>query len=81
MKDREEEITDRARKNMEEFLDRGPGLRYSTRSWVVGRDRTRKKVLLGGLGGIGVGQMWFDESPRHAEDSTFADAPEVSCDE
>ncbi len=77
MPNREEQIADMENRNISEYLERGPGVRYSTRTWVVARDRERKKVLIGGLGSAGVGQMWFSESPTHAETFGYADAPEA----
>ena len=51
--------------NMRIFMERGPGLDSRYRSFVVARNPSEKKILLGGLGGLGVGEMWFDEEPRH----------------
>lgn len=34
-------------------------------------------VLLGGLGVMGVGQMWQEERPDHAEYEGYAEAPIV----
>lgn len=76
---REEEIAARAEQNLQEYMEHGPGLRYTTRTWIVARDRARKKVLLGGLGCMGCGQMWFDDKERYAADPTYADAPELPC--
>lgn len=30
-------------------------------AWVEARDRQNGRVFLGGLGCLGVGQMWFDD--------------------
>jgi hypothetical protein len=46
------------RKNIEEFMEHGPGLRKSTRIFYVARCPSGRHVLKGGLGGMGVGQMW-----------------------
>lgn len=40
-----------------------PRLSYRHQIFLVARDRAKKKVLLGGLGAMGVGQMWVDENP------------------
>lgn len=61
---------------MDEFMEQGPGLRITTRHWVLARDRTKGKSLLGGLGGMGVGQMWFDDNDSIRADPTYADAPD-----
>jgi hypothetical protein len=81
MTEREDMIADRAARNLDEFMERGPGLRWSTRTWVIAKDSTVRKVLLGGLGGMGVGRMWTrtdGDHYSHADDPTYADAPEMS---
>ena len=45
----------------------GPKLRYDYNIWVVAKDTKRKKVLLGGLGGMGIGQMWLEMEDRHKQ--------------
>lgn len=42
-------------------------LRYSLSKnvYVIARDPNQKKILLGGLGGMGIGQMWHDEADHH----------------
>ncbi len=59
---------------MKTFLKHGPGLRKDYNVWVVARDPEAKRVLLGGLGGMGVGQMWFGEDDRHKEYPGYAEA-------
>lgn len=58
-------------------MEQGPRLstRYST--WVVARDRSKGMVLVGGLGGLGVGEMWFREEARHSEYEGYGEAPEM----
>jgi hypothetical protein len=62
--------------NVIKVLKDGPGLRYDLNTWVEARDRTKKRVLLGGLGGMGVGKMWFDETEDHRDYTGYDDAPE-----
>lgn len=79
MTERDEEIARRAEHNMAEFMEKGPGLRWSTQTWVIAKDSTVRKVLVGGLGAMGVGRMWAESYDLHEEnDPTFVDAPEVS---
>ncbi len=33
--------------------------------FVIARDVERQRILLGGLGGLGVGQMWMKEELHH----------------
>ena len=40
--------------------------RDSAGIYVIARDRARKHTLLGGLGAMGVGQMWFPDEPDAA---------------
>lgn len=62
--------------NIATFMAQGPGLRASYSTWVVARDRTRGRVMLGGLGGMGVGQMWSVASDRHESLPGWDDAPD-----
>ena len=64
--------------NFEKFLADGPRLRYDYHVWVVAKDTEHKKVLLGGLGGCGVGEWWFDMEERYTEYSNYAEAPETT---
>ena len=78
MPTRDQIIEESATANLSEFMEHGPGLRWSTRSWAVAKDTANNRVKLGGLGCMGVGEMWFDLDvvPHYTEDPTFADAPE-----
>lgn len=74
----DEPIEQQLDKNMAEFMKHGPGLRITTRVWVAGRDRTNGYVLLSGLGGMGVGTMWFkDDDTSRNEYSGYDDAPDL----
>jgi len=33
--------------------------------FVVARNQVTGQILIGGLGGLGVGEMWFPEEPIH----------------
>ncbi len=65
--------------NLADVLENGPRLNYTKRSFVVARDRHLGRMLLGGLGAMGVGQMWFDDDGSHKDDPTYADAPEAQA--
>lgn len=44
---------------------------------VIARDRTTGWILLGGLGSLGVEEMWFlDDGERYAQLAGYTDAPE-----
>lgn len=45
-------------------------------TWIIAKNSKNKRVLLGGLGSIGVGQMWFEEHPDFAKHAGYAEAPE-----
>ncbi len=51
------------------------GLSYVNKYFVVARDRAKKRVLLGGLGALGVGEMWFDEDKDSPSTPGFHEAP------
>ena len=58
--------------NIEEFMEKGPGLRSTTLTAVVAR--APGKSLVTGLGGMGVGTMWFgDES--YKDQAGYEDIP------
>lgn len=57
--------------NHEHFMKRGPALSYAYGHYVVAKDTAKKCVLLGGLGSMGVGRMWFDMT----EDKRYQDYP------
>lgn len=62
--------------------DRGPRLSYASRAHIVARCPSANRVLLGGLGAFGVGQMWSDEEEHHKTYRGYADADIVdSCPE
>lgn len=51
-------------------------LSYSQRAYVVARHRDGF-VKLGGLGALGVGEMWVVEVPEHADYPGYAEAAVV----
>lgn len=57
------------------LMERGPGLDRRYQSFVIARDPGAKKILLGGLGGMGVGQMWIDTSPKDDNRIGYKNAP------
>ena len=77
---RDKIINERAQSNIDEFMEKGPGLRTTTRSWVLRRCPNGHSEL-GGLGGMGIGVMWFSDHYSdgrvavHTKDQTYAEAP------
>jgi hypothetical protein len=45
-------------------------------SFVVARDRANNRVLVGGLGVVGVGEMWFNDEGKHSDYRGYDSAPE-----
>lgn len=71
-----------AAENREHFMERGPGLSYGYQIYIVAKDTAKGKVLRGGLGGMGVGQMWCDlDLERDSQRPGWEEAPERSCPE
>lgn len=68
------EIEDIQQANVEHFMERGPALSYAYSSYVVARRPSTGEVLLGGLGGMGLAQMWFQETESHVGCPGYADA-------
>ena len=64
----------RQEENVDNFLENGPGLRYSYNTWIIAKDPELGKVLVGGLGALGVGEMWLDDK-EYKEHPDYADAP------
>jgi hypothetical protein len=67
--------------NLDVFMERGPRLSYRYKVWIEARDRKDGWVLLGGLGGMGVGQMWTKETEDHKKYPGYEDAPEQDAPE
>jgi hypothetical protein len=54
----EKQIKESLDNNIKLVMENGPGLYYGLRSHYVAKCHTGKHVLQGGLGCMGVGQMW-----------------------
>jgi len=61
-----------AEHNWQVFLEQGPRLSYRYGAYVLAR--RPGEVLLGGLGGMGMGQMWVTEEPRHRDYPGYEEA-------
>jgi len=72
---REDVIAQRSSQNTTNLITNGRRLSRNRKTWVVAKDPERGYVLIGGLGAMGVGEMWFPTAPRDEEDPTYADAP------
>ncbi len=77
MSERELTVEGAVENNFKVFMERGPGLSSLYRSYVDARDRARGVVLLGGLGGCGVGKMWFRDDGGFSNHVGYVDAEEV----
>ncbi len=84
MADRDEVIADRLAHNLDDVMKNGPRLALGRSTWIVARCPNGPHVLKGGLGGMGVGQMWVTEHndgwenpEKYADnlDPTYAEAP------
>ena len=62
--------------NLDTFLRQGAGLSSNYTVWIEAKDSARKRVLLGGLGGMGVGQMWAEEENCHKKYLGYNEAPQ-----
>ena len=56
--------------NLSVFLQDGPRMSTRYQTYVCARDRSKKTVLVGGLGCVGVGRMWMSESSCADMDTT-----------
>ncbi len=57
----------------------GEGLRFGLQSTCIARCAAGTHVLRGGLGAMGVGQMWGFASEAEQRDPDFAGLPVQSC--
>lgn len=62
--------------NVLKAIQDGPRARTDYNVFVVARDRTARRVLIGGLGSLGVGQMWFPEQEQYVSYPGFENAPD-----
>ncbi len=65
-----------AEENVMKAIQDGPRIRFDYNRWIVARDRARGWSLHGGLGCLGVGQMWIEDSDRTASLPGYEDAPD-----
>jgi hypothetical protein len=56
-------------------MEHGPRLSVARKSYVLAVSHDGRRALLGGLGGLGVGQMWVDVDASVVADPTFIGAP------
>lgn len=68
-----------SRANIQDMMEHGPGLRCTTRSFAISKDTKNKQILLGGLGGMGIGWMWFPLSPSHKDTPGYDEAPDIDA--
>lgn len=61
--------------------DNYPRLNYRLTYFVVARDRAAKMTKLGGLGVMGVGEMWSVDEPHYEEFYNWETCPEEKCTE
>ena len=64
--------------NLADFFENGPGLRSNRSTWIVAKNTPKKMVLKGGLGAMGVGQMWMTATSSDQDSVEYAVAPEVT---
>jgi len=71
-----EEAREVMRDNVADAIENGPRLSYGRGICVLARNSLRQTVLLGGLGGMGVGQMWVGDSDNVKRYAGYDEAPE-----
>jgi hypothetical protein len=71
---RDQIIAARARASTADFMRHGPRLWVDRQCYVVGRSSDGSRVLLAGVGAMGMGRMWAPTG-SHASDPTFSGAP------
>lgn len=61
--------------NLQDVIENGPRLSYSRKTAIVAYDPVKRRVLLGGLGALGVGEMWFDLREGHMKEIESEQVP------
>ena len=72
-------INEMQEENILKVIKDGPRLRYDYSTWIVARDPKKKRVCIGGLGCMSVGQMWCDEEPEHTRYAGYKKAPIIDA--
>lgn len=72
---RDQVMAKRSQESMADFMQHGPRLWVGRKCYVLFRSSDGTRVLLGGVGGMGIGRMWSDAGSHVQNDPTFADAP------
>jgi len=62
--------------NIKDVFESGSRLSTNRKTAALAIDRPNKRVLLTGLGAMGVGTMWCDYSYYDSEPAEWADLPE-----
>ena len=75
----DERVADALAHNFGELLERGPGLRFSTRAVTAAKCPTGKHRLRTGLGAMGVGSMWGDANDDDRADPLWDELPVEQC--
>ncbi len=71
MKSREQKEAE----NIADVLANGPGLRYTRNTWIIAKSEDGKMVFRGGLGGMGIGEMWCQVYEEDFTDPEYINAP------
>ncbi len=67
--------------NLVYFMEHGPGLSTGYGTYVIYKNSEHKMVFLGGLGEMGVGQMWVSNDDGYCKNKPgYDEAPEKSYD-
>lgn len=67
------ELAEAAAAKFADVMERGPHLTKHATIYLVAKCPTGKHELHGGLGGMGVGQMWGPARPEHRDDPAIWD--------
>ena len=65
--------------NIGHVLRDGPRMRIGQHTWIVAKDPDQGFHICGGLGCMGVGQMWVKTDDDDRGDPEYADAPLAKC--
>lgn len=63
--------------NIAKFMQDGPRLRVDYHTFIVAKDTKNRRLLIGGLGCLGVGEMWSEAWDEDKNKPGFDEAPEM----
>lgn len=75
MKNQQKSKERKLAENIDDFFENGPRLSYKRNTWILAKSHDGRFVYNGGLGGLGIGEMWCVADETDRDDPEWAIAP------